>query len=180
MGKPNVAPESLNLAGISKAEIISNSARQVSTKGLRNEEPLNEIQKTNALNYAKKFGIAEENIHFSENVNTSYKLLFGQDFLYIGTDVLPATQKGLKANSRISMRGAIAHELEGHRKAELLGKTNPNELLEEVQASTRAARFAPELTTTERLTLIRDALERLQKAGLKIKEVRGKLWITKD
>ena len=76
------------------------------------------------------------------------------------------------------MRGAIAHELEGHRTAEILGKTNSNALLEEVQASIRAARFAPDLTTKERITLIRDGLERLQKAGLKVKEIKDQLWIT--
>ena len=174
---PKAAPQSLkNLGGIPNAGVF----RQVATGGLRNEVNLTETQKVDVLKYAEKFGIAEENVIFSENMNTSYKLLFGQDRLYVGTDVLPATGKSLAANSRISMRGAIAHELEGHRVAELAGKTNVNALLEEVQASIRAARFAPDLTNTERITLIRDAVERLHKAGLKVREVKGELWITKD
>jgi hypothetical protein len=161
-------------------EVETSIARKVSTGGLRNETPLTKAQKMEALEYAKKLGIAKEDVVFTENMNTSYKLLFGKERMYIGTDVLPATKKGLKANSRVSMKGAIAHELEGHRVAELAGKTNTSELLEEVQASIRAARFAPDLTSQERVTLIRDALERLQKAGLKIKEVKHKLWITKE
>ncbi len=107
----------------------------------------------------------------------SYKLIFGQDRLYIGTDVLPSEKKVATANSRVSMKGAIAHEIVGHREAELAGKTQDNSILEEAQASIRAARFAPSLSNKERITLIRDALERLNKAGYKIKEVRGELWI---
>ena len=56
-------------------------------------------------------------------------------------------------------------------------KTQENDLLEEVQASIRGARFAPQLTLTERITLIRDALERFKKAGLSIKTVKKQLWI---
>jgi hypothetical protein len=179
VSSPIKAPNTLNSLG-ALPEVESSIARQVSTGGLRNEIPLTKTQKTEALEYAKKLGIAKEDIVFTENMNTSYKLLFGKERMYIGTDVLPATRQGLKANSRVSMKGAIAHELEGHRVAELAGKTNTSELLEEVQASIRAARFAPDLTNQERVTLIRDALERLQKAGLKIKEVKHKLWITKE
>lgn len=50
-------------------------------------------------------------------------------------------------------------------------------MLEEAQASIRAARFAPGLTSIERLTLIRDAVERLHKAGLRVADVRDTLWI---
>jgi 2C-methyl-D-erythritol 2,4-cyclodiphosphate synthase len=75
------------------------------------------------------------------------------------------------------MRGAIAHELVGHRRAVLTGKTQEDDLLEEVQASIRAARFAPKLTGTERIILIRDALERLHQVGLKIVNVKAQLWI---
>ncbi len=127
------------------------------------------------LSYALLLEMPEEAILFSENMNTSYTSLFGEERLYIGTDVLPATHG--PANSRISMRGAIAHELIGHRCAALAGKTMAAELLEEVQASIRAARLAPELTKAERITLIRDALERLHKVGLSIRMVKGQLWI---
>jgi hypothetical protein len=150
---------------------------QVDTGGLRNEEPLTKDQKAQILSYAICLGMSKETILFSENIhNTSYASLFGEERLYIGTDVLPAAKKGT-ANSRVSMRGAIAHELVGHRRAALAGKTQENDLLEEVQASIRGARFAPQLTLTERITLIRDALERLKKARLSIKTVKKQLWI---
>lgn len=64
---------------------------------------------------------------------------------------------------------------EGHRAAELARKTHPNPILEEAQASIRAARFGKDLTATERTTLIRDALERLHKNGIKIKDVKDQL-----
>jgi hypothetical protein len=81
----------------------------------------------------------EENIVFNDDMNTYYSSLFGEDRLSIGTDILPVVT-GSYANSRISMYGAIAHELIGHRRAALFGKTQTNPLLEEVQASIRAAR----------------------------------------
>jgi len=95
--------------------------RPVKTGGLRNETPLTKTQKAQVLSYAICCGIPKEIIIFSDNMNTSYTSLFGEERLYIGTDVLPAS-KG-PANSRISMRGAIAHELVGHRRAVLTGKT---------------------------------------------------------
>jgi hypothetical protein len=148
---------------------------QVDTGGLRNEAPLTKTEKAQVLSYAICLGMPKEAIIFSDNMNTSYTSLFGEEYLYIGTDVLPVTTG--TANSRISKHGAIAHELVGHRRAVLAGKTQENELLEEVQASIRAARFAPKLMIIERITLVRDALERLRKVGLSIKTVKKQLWI---
>ena len=159
------------------ASTPSNKSWNVSTGGLRNELSLTEAQSAEAVAYAKSLGVPDEAIHVSENMNTSYKVLFGEEKLYIGTDVLPATGTALKANSRISLKGTIAHEVVGHRAAELAGKTQSTLVLEEAQASIRAARFAPELSSTERTTLIRDAIERLQKSGQKIKDVKDQLWI---
>jgi|LakMenEpi03Aug12_release.lakeMendotaPanAssembly.Ray.scaffolds.fasta_scaffold486350_2 hypothetical protein len=75
------------------------------------------------------------------------------------------------------MASAIAHEIIGHREAELANMTNLNLILEEAQASIRAARFAPLLTSTERYTLIKDAIERLRRVGIKIRNVKNDLWI---
>ena len=158
-------------------KLKTTDSRSVSTGGLRNEKPLTSEQKQQVLSYAMSLGIAQEAIVFSENMNTSYKMLFGEERLYIGTDVLPNIKVGLKANSRISLKAAIAHELIGHRDAELAGKSQTADLLEEVQASIRAARFAPELSAVERIALLRDAIERLHKRGISIKEVKDKLWI---
>ncbi|AYB46231.1 hypothetical protein D5F53_24340 [Paenibacillus lautus] len=52
-----------------------------------------------------------------------------------------------------------------------------NFALDEAQASIRAARFAPELTSTERITLLRDAVTRLHHGGLKWRDVKDKLYI---
>ena len=50
-------------------------------------------------------------------------------------------------------------------------------MLDEIQASIRAARFAPELTKRERFVLLRDAAERAQKSGISLKHVKDKLYI---
>ena len=46
----------------------------------------------------------------------------------------------------------------------MAGRTQSILALEEAQASIRAARFGPDLTSTERFTLMRDGIMRLQKA----------------
>lgn len=132
------------------------------------------------MTYALSLGVPAEAIKVSESMNTSYRHTFGIEILYIGTDVMPNPAHRdypTNANLRISMKGAIAHEVVGHRAAELRGKTHPDPLLEEAQASIRAARFAPDLTQLERIALLRDAAERLHRAGLRISEVRDKIWI---
>ena len=54
----------------------------------------------------------------------------------------------------------------------------PNDPLDEAQASIRAARFAPDLTRKERYLLLRDAIDRLSNRGIRIREVRKILDIT--
>lgn len=154
--------------------------RKVSSDGLRNEDPLTPKQVNEVVDYAKELGVPEEVINVSENVNTSWGDIFGAERLYIGTDVLPSTNPRIaaeSANSRVSGKGAIAHEVVGHRAAARAGQTQDAPVLEEAQASIRAARFAPGLSAIERLTLIRDAVERIQKAGLRVADVRDGLWI---
>jgi hypothetical protein len=79
-------------------------ALKVSTGGLRNELQLTESQKIEMETYALQLGVPKEAIIFSENMNTSYKMLFGVEKLYIDTDVLPAIGGALRANSKISWR----------------------------------------------------------------------------
>ncbi|MDJ0715768.1 MAG: hypothetical protein QNJ54_16305 [Prochloraceae cyanobacterium] len=151
----------------------------------RNSFPLTETQKTEAIDYAIKLGATIDMIVVSDNMNTAYGNIFGKEILYIGTDVFPktgTTRSGKTANSRITMRGAIAHELVGHRRADLVGKTHQRNTdigvaLDEAQASIRAARFAIGLTKIERYILLRDAIARLKKVGLRIRQVRSRLWI---
>lgn len=138
-------------------------------------------QADSLVGYAKDLGVPDDVIKVSDNVNTSWGDMFGQERLYIGTDVLPSTDPRLaarSANSRVSGKGAIAHEVVGHRAASIAGRTQDVTVLEEAQASIRAARFAPGLTQVERMTLIRDAVERLNREGLRTRDVRSQLWIT--
>ncbi len=154
--------------------------RQVSTGGKRGETPLTAAQKTEINDYADKLGIPDGVIRYTDDRNTMYGNMFGQDVLYVGTDVLPAassTVRAASANSRVSAKGALAHEWVGHRAAAAAGKTQDAHVLEEAQASIRAAKLAPDLSSTERVTLLRDGVERLHDAGLRVSDVRDKLWI---
>ena len=150
----------------------------------RNSISLTKEQIIQAKNYALSLGATSEMIIFSEEMNTSYGNIFGKEMLYIGTDVLPHPNpsKRKTPNSKISMHGAIAHELIGHRQAELAGRafqrnTLSEIALDEAQASIRAARFAPNLTNTERYILLKDAIARLKKVNIKIKYVKNLLYI---
>ena len=157
----------------------------VDTGGLRGELPLTNSQKEQILQYIKLLSEgAPKNVGIirwvdDRQLNTGYSP--GLDLLQIGSDVMPANlprgQGTLTANTRITWKGSIAHELVGHREAALAGKTQSQLPLEEAQASIRAARFAPSLTSTERYTLLRDAIARLDKAGIKIRQVKHLLQI---
>lgn len=51
--------------------------------------------------------------------------MFGQEVLQIGSDVVPGNVGlgTLTANSRVSLKGSLAHEIVGHRDAALAGRT---------------------------------------------------------
>ncbi len=166
---------------------------QVDTGGLRGELPLTDSQKDQISEYIKLIESgAPSNVGVTapsklsvirwvddKELNTAYSP--GFDLLNIGTDVMPAiTPKGqgtLTANTRLTWKSSIAHELVGHREAALSDKTQSENPLEEAQASIRAARFAPSLSSTERYTLLRDGITRLHNAGIKIRQVRNILYI---
>lgn len=78
---------------------------------------------------------------------------------------------------RIYLYQSACHELVGHREAALASKTQLETPLEEAQASIRAARFAPSLSSTERYTLLRDGITRLYKADIKVRQVKNILHI---
>ena len=166
--------------------------RQISSDGIRNELPLTEIQQTELMDYTKSLGFPEENIilsrpGFYDEWNTGMMY----DRFIINTDVLPAEHTGigtLSANSRVTGRATVAHEIVGHYEAYQAGRAfelyglegdtfKMNFALDEAQASIRAARFAPELTSTERMTLLRDAITRLHNGGLNWRDVKDQLYV---
>jgi hypothetical protein len=108
----------------------------VNTGGLRNEEPLTQIQINEAIIYAVKLGMPQDRIQYEKNQNLAYWGYF--DRLIIGTDLYPAknpNQATRYANSRLSWKSGIAHELVGHREAKIKNWTQENDLFEEAQAS---------------------------------------------
>lgn len=163
---------------------------QVSFGG-RNIQPLTNKQISEIKAYASILNIPSHMICFSDNMNTSYGNIFGKEIIYIGYDIAPLANppiSGLTANSRISIKASLAHEWIGHRGAEIAQRSfnrgtlsSPSVVdiaLDEAQASIRAARFAPLLTSIERYTLLRDSIARLQNQALCIRQVRHLLFIS--
>ena len=148
---------------------------KVATGGRRNEKPLSDKQISDVINYAVSLGMPPERIYYVDYDCTRYGCAF--DLLRIGTDVYPSDVYQHSANSRVSMHGAVAHELVGHRAAALAGKTQENDILEEAQASIRAAKFTPDLTSAERIILYRDAIARLKSENIRLKDVKQSLHI---
>jgi hypothetical protein len=149
--------------------------RRVSTGGRRNEKPLTEKRKEEARVYAVSLGMPDEMIFFLDNTLTGYGTVF--DDLVIGTDVLPLSRRSKVPNDNISLRGVIAHEIVGHRETVLSGRSQDVKVLDEAQASIRAARFAPDLSRQERMDLLKDGICRLRDEGIKLRDVRSKLHI---
>ncbi len=153
---------------------------RVDTGGLRNENPLTVEQVSAVKDYAKVLGMDSAKIIHMDWMHTAYSKAF--DEMIIGTDVIPSANP-TTANSGLSMKATVAHEIVGHRDAALKGWTQPKDYIlpdhttEEIQASVRAARFAPDLTDTERWRLLRDAIERLP-AGFHIRDIKDMIHIT--
>ncbi len=131
----------------------------------RGSTPLATSEVDAATDYAGSLGMPREQITYGPNLSTSYWPTFDQ--LVIGPDVNPGAAGALRnpanpANSLVSSRGAIAHEVIGHRAAALAGMTHSVDAFEEAQASFRAALLAPGLTSEERWTLTLDAAARLR------------------
>jgi hypothetical protein len=154
-----------------------NDFRKANTGGRRNEKPLTEEQKKQAEDYAVSLGMPVERIKYSSYSDTGY--IPGYiDTLVIGTDVLPIGQRAKTPNDNISLKGTVAHEIIGHRESILKGRGQSEKVLDEAQASIRAARFAPDLDMLERRDLVRDAIHRLNEAGLSLRHVKDKLFIS--
>ena len=131
------------------------------------------------ISYAVSLGMPSDNILYRDYLPTAY--VPDNDGLFIGTDVYPS-QKPVSENSKVSYKAAVAHEIVGHREAYLQGWSQPegyhlpSTLMEEIQASIRAARFAPGLLRSERIQLLRDAVERLPHAA-RMRDIKSRLHI---
>lgn len=165
------ASEKISLANRQNSAIM-----KVESGGLRNEAPLTEAQIQECFDYAEHLGMARDRIRYGEHYNTAYGSTF--DMVYIGTDAYPS-QSGKTANQKLSYRCALAHEIIGHREAFIKGTSlsGVDKVLDEVQASIRAARFTDGLSQSERTMLLRDAIERLKKSGRKVRDVKHLLDI---
>ena len=167
--------------------------RQISSDGIRNEIPLTAAQEAEIVEYAKTLGFPEEKIIFSRSgPYKDWNTGMMYDRFIVNTDVLPAkipkNLGTLGANSRINLKGTISHEIVGHYEAGVAGRAfdlntaetfSRNLALDEAQASIRAARFSQDLTSVERTTLLRDAIKRLNNAGIEVRDVKELLYIEK-
>lgn len=155
---------------------VNGAIMKVNTGGRRNETPLTEAQIKENIDYAVELGMDEERIRYGDEYFTAYGSNF--DTLLIGTDVYPSAN-GKTANERLSNKAAIAHEIVGHREAVMRGSNLKltDEVLDEAQASIRAARFATGLSLEDRVMLICDAIERLKNDGRSIRDVKHLLDI---
>ncbi|WP_253901733.1 hypothetical protein [Brevibacillus sp. HB1.3] len=102
-----------------------NNLRKIKdTKGLRNDLPLTESQIKELTIYAEKLGMPKENINVAGPDDTSPTGLLFDTILNINNDVLPSNAAGkLSANSRITGKATIAHEVVGHYEAGLAGRS---------------------------------------------------------
>jgi hypothetical protein len=112
-------------------------------------------------------------IETSNQGPTGYRL--GDDSLNLGKAIAPAIH-GTTPDEQLSVKAAVAHEMVGHREAQIVGQGADDRMLdwapptptenranmaqgvgyEDAQASYRAALNAPDLSTEDRMALIRD------------------------
>ncbi len=160
----------------------ASSEMRLSSTGGRNTVPLTQSQIDEATNFSRRLGFdgPVDYRPLDRGYNTSYSDLH---WLMISDDLLP-NLNGTMANSRMSWRAALGHEIVGHGEANLAGRAfAPGSLLDEVQASARASRLTPELSNVERFQLRRDAIERIQMhnqtngTDLRWRDIRDQLWL---
>ena len=106
---------------------------------------------------------------FNEGFQTGYSDKSG--LIYIRGDVL-SDLSSTHPRDLMSQRAVLAHEYYGHKYFDdLFGDKNPlpGAWTDEFRASYNAALNAPNLTETDRMYLMADALERAKEAGVNIK-----------
>lgn len=109
-----------------KYEANNQKRRIVESNGLRGSKALSNFKKKEIFDYSKKYfkedEIADDIVHFSSETSTlETGYTADWDLLTINSDIMLG--KLSTANSRLSWKAAIAHELEGHRLASLNNKT---------------------------------------------------------
>ncbi|WP_235533081.1 hypothetical protein [Paenibacillus sp. Leaf72] len=186
--KPDIENSS-NFSIEGMEEGLEHLRKIIETNGQRNELPLTETQIKEVTDYAINLGIPKEYIRVASPDDTSPTGIIFDTVLNINNDVLPSKRAGkLSANSKITGKATIAHEVIGHYEAGIAGRSfqvmdeefntiTRNFALDEAQASIRAARFAPDITQAERIMLLRDGISRLRNAGIRIRDVRDLLYI---
>lgn len=126
-------------------EKVPDNTFYVSSGGKRSEVPLTQVQRAEVGNYLTHFDLNGVAIRIVDNTNLNTGYAHGELFsiLNIGSDVVPGNMGigTLTANSRIGIKGTLAHEIVGHREAALAGITQDILSMEEAQASIRAARY---------------------------------------
>lgn len=153
-------------------DIIENDKRNImifdgkhwaDSRDLRNIDDITEKQANDAVEFAVSLGFPRDRIRVARGSTTG--VLGGENgILHIANDCYP-NPEGRKVNATLSYRAALAHEIIGHYES-LLNKNafEPASLLDEVQASIRAARFAPNITDEDRFMLLMDAYGRIRTA----------------
>ncbi len=171
---------------LAKGDKLLDAARgaRLASRGPRNTTPLTNSQIAEAKALARELGFDGQIVYrpLSRGYNTSY---VDGGLLIISDDVLPALAKtATRAQHRMSMRATLGHEILGHHQAFLNGSSfRAGSLLDEVQASVRAARHTSGLSSGERFGLLRDAAERVavynRRYGthLRLGDLRDYLWL---
>ena len=115
----------------------------VNSGGQRSERPLTAAQKADINSYLNNFNLDDVTVRMVDDTHLNTGYAHGDLFaiLNIGSDVMPGNMGvGTRsANSRIGMKGTLVHEIVVHREAALAGQMQAELVLEEAQASIRAA-----------------------------------------
>ena len=150
--------------------------KMAETGGRRNEISLSSDQ---LADVEREVGVQgyKSDVVYSDYESTSFiGFPDGACLLIIGTDAYPS-ESPKNANEALPMKASIAHEIVGHYESWLRGTVQQDRVLDEAQASIRAARFAEALTDEERDALMQDAFFRLKKAGLSFEDIQQQLDI---
>lgn len=136
--------------------------------GLRRSflRPLSQEDKAFIENEIKEIGADNSKFVFRDYRPTSYS--DRDDIVYVSSSVFPSEDGSTIPTDMLSPRAVLAHEYYGHRskRGTPLEEGSWND---EFRASYIAARDCPNLSDSDRIMLINDAMYRAQRAGVSIK-----------